>query len=190
MWRNWSRYFMIAYTILSTSKRKGRCLASETDCPSKWTIPQRNGDNLFAPARNRLRSTTVTVFRIHHFRLHGKMAHALHKVFSLVDAAAGTLLPGDVVSLSNQSNVNYISLDRQVGPLLDISAPTVGADLAWRSGWDGTGVGIALIDSGIASHPDLQSSNGLSRIVYRQNFIDRSTGDSLPCRSGVARCSG
>ena len=37
---------------------------------------------------------------------------------------------------------------------------------------DGTGLGIAVIDSGIAEHPDFEDANGQSRIVYRQDFTD------------------
>ncbi len=65
----------------------------------------------------------------------------------------------------------------QAAPVCIITAPSVGADSAWRSGWDGAGIGIAVIDSGIAAHPDLQDAFGLSRVVYRQNFVDNQAGD-------------
>jgi serine protease AprX len=84
---------------------------------------------------------------------------------------AGTIPAGDVTALSNQRNVSYISLDRQLLGTLDYSAAAVGAPMAWSSGWDGTGIGVAVIDSGIYSHPDLVSTQGQSRVVYRQSFI-------------------
>jgi serine protease AprX len=62
--------------------------------------------------------------------------------------------------------VTYISLDRSVAGTLDYTAAAVDAPLAWSYGLDGTGVGIAVIDSGVYSHPDLAS-----RVVYRQSFI-------------------
>src|SRR6266852_9163230 len=89
----------------------------------------------------------------------------------LIDAVAETVLAGDVITLSNQSNVSYISLDRQVSATLDYTADAVNAPLAWSAGLDGTGVGIAIIDSGIYSHPDLTGANGQSRVVYWQGFI-------------------
>src|SRR6266849_6493485 len=92
-------------------------------------------------------------------------------VFSLINAVAATLLPGDVITLSNQSNVAYISLDRNVGATLDYADGAVNAPLAWNSGLDGTGIGIAVIDSGIYPHPDLRNSWGQSHIVYRQSFL-------------------
>src|SRR3954454_20205491 len=36
----------------------------------------------------------------------------LHVVFTLLNAVTATVHAGDIVSLSNQSNVSYISLDR------------------------------------------------------------------------------
>src|ERR1700676_1646496 len=43
-------------------------------------------------------------------------------VIGLIDAVAETLLAGDVINLSNQSNVSYISLDRPVSATLDYTA--------------------------------------------------------------------
>jgi serine protease AprX len=89
----------------------------------------------------------------------------VHVVFDVIDAVFATLSGGDIITLSNQSNVTYISLDRSVAGTLDYTAAAVDAPLAWSYGLDGTGIGIAIIDSGVYSHPDLAS-----RVVYRQNF--------------------
>ncbi len=96
----------------------------------------------------------------------------VHIVFDVIDAVFATLSGGDIISLSNQSNVTYISLDRSVAGTLDYTAAAVDAPLAWSYGLDGTGIGIAIIDSGIDSHPDLSAANSSqSRVVYRQSFI-------------------
>jgi serine protease AprX len=95
----------------------------------------------------------------------------LNQVFSVINAVAGTIPASGVTALSNQPNVSYISLDRPLLATLDYSAAAVGAPAAWNSGWDGTGIGVAVIDSGIYSHPDLLSAQGQSRVVYRQSFI-------------------
>lgn len=92
-------------------------------------------------------------------------------VFTLINGVAGTVQAGDVVALSNQSNVAYISLDRPLKASLDYTGDAVNAPYAWNSGLTGTGIGIAVIDSGIYPHPDLTSASGQSRIVYRQSFI-------------------
>jgi serine protease AprX len=90
----------------------------------------------------------------------------------IIDGLAGTMSAGDVITTSNQSNVNYISLDRPVRPMLDYTAAAVNAQFAWASSLDGTGVGIAVIDSGIYPHPDLNKPYSTqSRVVYRQSFV-------------------
>jgi hypothetical protein len=48
--------------------------------------------------------------------------------------------------------VSYISLDRPLGASLDYTAAAVGAPMAWNSGLAGSGVGVAVIDSGIYNH--------------------------------------
>jgi serine protease AprX len=108
-------------------------------------------------------------------------------VFTLINAVAGTMAAGDVVALSNQPNVTYISPNRSVGATLDYSTSAVNAPIAWDSGWDGTGVGVAVIDSGIYSHPDLLSAwNRQSRVVYRQSFIGGVQADDFGHGTHVA----
>src|SRR5207245_3892899 len=63
----------------------------------------------------------------------------------------------------------------------------VNANLAWQSGWDGTGVGVAVIDSGIASKRDMNDRNALtSRVVYRQSFVSGQTNDDYGHGTHVA----
>src|SRR5438876_3597812 len=59
---------------------------------------------------------------------------------------------GLIDTLSDNPNVAYISIDRPVMAQFDYAEQTVNAPVAWAQGLDGSGVGIALIDSGIASN--------------------------------------
>jgi serine protease AprX len=95
----------------------------------------------------------------------------------LVNGLVATLDPNGIISLSNQSNVVYISKDRTLAPLFDNAAPAVNASAAWKANYTGTGIGVALIDSGVNSHPDLLTTGLLpvSRVVYSQSFVP---GDS------------
>ncbi len=96
----------------------------------------------------------------------------VNTVFSLIPAVSAILQPADILKLSNQANVDYISLDRSLGATLDYSAGAVNAPAAWSAGFDGTGIGVAIVDSGIYAHPDLNGANSnQSRVVYRQSFI-------------------
>ena len=49
----------------------------------------------------------------------------LKTVFTLIPAVSATLNPSQLVNLSNQSNVAYISLDRSLAASLDYSAAAV-----------------------------------------------------------------
>ena len=96
----------------------------------------------------------------------------------LVNGVVAILDGNGIVSLSNQSNVVYISADRPLAPTLSNAAPAVNAEFAWQSNYTGAGIGIALIDSGIANHPDLyQGILPVSRVVYQQSFVP---GNSSP----------
>ena len=65
----------------------------------------------------------------------------------------------------------YISPDRQVRGSLDYVTSAVGAPTAWNVyGLTGTGVGVAIIDSGIHSNNDFNPGPGQNRIVYSQDF--------------------
>src|SRR6201981_326599 len=87
------------------------------------------------------------------------------------------LLDGNgIQSLSSQSNVVYISLDRPLKPTLSNAASAVNAEFAWQSNYTGAGIGIALIDSGVSNSLDLYQGL-LSRVVYQQSFVP---GNSNP----------
>ncbi|MEU8418878.1 S8 family serine peptidase [Amycolatopsis japonica] len=54
------------------------------------------------------------------------------------------------------ASVRKVWLDRRVKANLDRSVPQIGAPEAWRSGFTGKGVKVAVLDTGVdASHPDL-----------------------------------
>src|SRR5579884_3122398 len=66
--------------------------------------------------------------------------------------------------LALDPDIVYISADRPHKGLMNITAPTVNAPVAWQQGFLGTGVGVAVIDSGITP-VDLGN-----RMVYSEAF--------------------
>ncbi len=95
-------------------------------------------------------------------------------------------LAGTLDSLSNDPNVVYISADRQVNAQFDYSEQAINAPYAWQLGLDGTGVGIALVDSGVAKVADLEQSNShKSRVVYQESF-NKEKGDEYGHGTHVA----
>lgn len=107
----------------------------------------------------------------------------------LVNGVVALLDGNGIVALSNHANVVYISKDRTVAPFLSNAAPAVNAPTAWKSGYIGTGIGVALIDSGVNSHPDFDVGPlPFSRVLYNQSFVngDSSTGDKYGHGTHVA----
>lgn len=73
-------------------------------------------------------------------------------------------------------------LDGVRQPLLDQSVPQVGAPQAWAQGLDGSGVSVAVLDTGVdATHPDLAD-----RIVAQANFVDDDDRDLVGHGTHVA----
>ncbi|NUS09384.1 MAG: S8 family serine peptidase [Nonomuraea sp.] len=71
-------------------------------------------------------------------------------------------------SAKSASGLSKIWLDRRIKPALDQSVPLIGAPTAWQQGFDGQGVKLAVLDTGIdATHPDFSG-----RITATHNFSD------------------
>ena len=96
----------------------------------------------------------------------------------------GTLEIQDVLTLISRPDVTYISLDRDAQPMGHVSL-TTGADQIRNSGGgnnnsslDGTGIGIAILDSGIDTghHSFLDRSNNV-RVVYSKDFTNEGRTD-------------
>jgi hypothetical protein len=67
-----------------------------------------------------------------------------------------------------------IWLDGQRSLSLDVSVPRTGAPTAWAEGLDGTGLTVAVLDSGVDdTHPDLAG-----KVTGRKNFVQDYEGDN------------
>jgi serine protease AprX len=96
----------------------------------------------------------------------------MKKVFRNINGANLQLPMSVVQAMENDPNVIYISPNRTSTGMLDIVTATVNAPAAWQFGLDGTGVGVAVIDSGVTPKDDLMQADGVtSRIVYSESFI-------------------
>jgi serine protease AprX len=105
---------------------------------------------------------------------------AIRSQFHSIRAVTMRIPASMLAELARDPNVTYITPDRAqkmaANPVTEEFATAVEADVAAAQyGFDGTGVGVAVIDSGVAAHPDLNNANGVSRVVYSQSFV---TGDA------------
>ncbi|MGP4044124.1 S8 family serine peptidase [Streptomyces sp. 2A115] len=82
---------------------------------------------------------------------------------AVTDTPGGTVRTG---SARAAAGIARIWLDGVRRASLDKSVPQIGAPKAWASGYDGKGVKIAVLDTGVdASHPDLKD-----QVIAAKNF--------------------
>jgi serine protease AprX len=93
-----------------------------------------------------------------------------------VNSGAYSLPASALAGLAADPDVAYIAPDRELHGLLDLSTAAVNASAAANYDLDGTGIGIAILDSGVTLVNDLKVlGSGGSRIVYSQDF----TGEGI-----------
>ena len=108
----------------------------------------------------------------------------LRRNLDLIRAKA-YLVPADQIErLADDPDVEFVSPDRPVQATAFSGTPDYGwmtvMDATSSSAtlpYDGTGIGVAVIDSGIWSgkQQDLNDSNGKTRVVYEQSFVPGNT---------------
>ena len=92
----------------------------------------------------------------------------------LVKAVSGKMPRNRLRELADDPDAAYISPDRPLHSYLNNAAVAVNAPVAWSQGLDGSGIGVAVLDSGTQNVNDLVSSGGNS-IVYKNSFIAGNT---------------
>jgi serine protease AprX len=90
----------------------------------------------------------------------------LLKSFSHINAAAYAVPGRSLPDLANDPDVEYVAPDRPVHGLLDYTTAAVNAAAAWSHGVNGTGVTVAVIDSGMNPNLDL----GATQLLLSQDF--------------------
>lgn len=99
----------------------------------------------------------------------GQTANAT-AVLSTIDAVA-VRQPKDSTAEFWRTRTGRVWLDGIRRPSLDVSVPQIGAPTAWRAGYTGAGVPVAVLDTGIDdTHPDLRR-----QIAAKRNFTTESS---------------
>ena len=69
--------------------------------------------------------------------------------YGIIDGFAAIATTDTLAALAARADVAGIWLDRPVAPVMDVSHRAIEADKAWAAGYDGSGVTVAVIDTGI-----------------------------------------
>ena len=72
-------------------------------------------------------------------------------------------------------------MDQKLSAKLDYTTPATNAAAAWQSGWDGSAIGVAVIDTGVSPGQDFGPL-----IVYSQDFTGGNGHDSYGHGTQVA----
>lgn len=91
----------------------------------------------------------------------------------IINASVVELPARAIPALSNHPLVAHVSIDRAVVGTMERTSATIGASAVRDTlGYDGTGVGVAIIDSGVTPwHDDLASGDGGQRVVRFRDFV-------------------
>ena len=121
---------------------------------------------------------TVTPTAAHYMRMSARGATVKTKLHS-IKAAAFTLPVSALAQLEKDPDIVYVSPDRTVSlkntNAYESFATAVEAGVAEQQyGLDGTGVGIAVIDSGVADHVDFHTASG-TRVLHSESFVAGNT---------------
>src|SRR5262245_19263306 len=101
------------------------------------------------------------------------------RALPLIGARVAELPNAAILALAGHPLVAQVSQDRLIVGAMERTGATVGATAVRRDlGYDGTGVGVAVIDSGAAAaHDDLVSGQGGSQV---DRFVDFVNGRENP----------
>ena len=97
---------------------------------------------------------------------------------SIINGTVVTLPNPAIAALASHPRVKYLSPDRVVRGVMERTGANVGATAARQDfGYDGAGIGVAVLDSGAAWHDDLSAGGGPQRVVH---FVDYVNGHKNP----------
>jgi len=101
----------------------------------------------------------------------------LHEQLHMIKGASFTIPVSALPALEADPEIVSVTIDHPLKGMDDYTDAAMSASGATSFGYDGTGVGVAVIDSGINdSHSDLWTSTGHnSRVVYHQDFTGTTT---------------
>jgi serine protease AprX len=98
----------------------------------------------------------------------------IRRTLPIINAHVVDLPNAAINGLAASPFIAQIALDRAVAATMERTGPTVGATQVRQNfGYDGVGIGVAVIDSGVTSwHDDLTDRGGGQRVVRFVDFVN------------------
>jgi len=110
----------------------------------------------------------------------------------IIGGFAAEISPADVAAIARKGSIAVIP-DGKMEAYLDVASPTIGANSVNTMGYTGKGITVAVLDTGISPHRDLNDpETGNSRIIGFKDFINSKTepyddnGHGTHCAGDVA----
>lgn len=100
-------------------------------------------------------------------------ATQIEHAYRLIPGEALKLTAADIQALSQRDDIEQIWPDLPVQAWLDVSAPKIATPQVWEAGFKGSGIKVAVVDTGIdETHPDFAG-----RIKAAKSFVGNSATD-------------
>ncbi|MFZ1129315.1 MAG: S8 family serine peptidase, partial [Terriglobales bacterium] len=116
----------------------------------------------------------------HHFDKVQARGGKLSAHLELVNGGAFSLPASALKDLADDDEVLSISSDNALRGMDDFNDYAVQISSTWSAGYNGSGIGVAIIDSGINDTQTdfIDQSTGKSQVVYHQDFTGTATSNS------------
>lgn len=92
----------------------------------------------------------------------------------IIDAVAVDIPASKIKMLSQISEVRFIADDSQVTTQMEIVRGSVSCEASEELGYDGKGIGVAVLDTGVYPHEDLTAKE--DRIIGFKDFVNNQDG--------------
>ena len=99
---------------------------------------------------------------VNHRRMRSRGA-ALRGTLPAIKSSVYSVPASELERLANDPDVEFVSPDRKVQGMMDITRQAVNTAAAWQLGYTGKGIGVAIIDSGVDG---MDGMAGSGRVVY------------------------
>jgi serine protease AprX len=101
----------------------------------------------------------------------------VRRTLPLINAQVVDLPNAAITLLADSALVSHINLDRRVAGTMERTGAAIGATAVRQAlGYDGAGVGVAIIDSGATAwHDDLADAGGTPRVRHFVDFVNDGT---------------